>query len=35
MLVRLTVNFDSYATYKHCATEANYPEYRKTPPIKI
>jgi hypothetical protein len=28
------MNFSSHATYSHCATGAQYPEYRKSPHVR-
>jgi hypothetical protein len=30
-----TVNFSSRATYRHCAARLHYPEYSKSPPIRV
>jgi hypothetical protein len=34
-LLGLIMNFGSRATYRHCAVGAHYPEYRKSPPIRV
>jgi hypothetical protein len=34
-LLGLTTNYGSRASYRHCAVGTHYPEYRKTPPIRV